>query len=88
MANQLSFLNIISTVKDLLGIWKQQNFIIAGKIQVFKSLTFSNLVYVATMYAVPKPITDHLQVIHKDFIWRGKKVKNQTLNPDRRVRRG
>ena len=27
------------------------------------------------MNAVPKTITDQLQVIHKDFIWRGKKVK-------------
>ena len=27
------------------------------------------------MNAVPKTISDQLQVIHKDFIWRGKKVK-------------
>ena len=45
------------------------------KIQVFKSLIFSKLVYVATMNAAPKTITDQLQVIHKDFIWRGNKVK-------------
>ena len=71
IANQLNFLNIIPTVKDLLGIWKQRNLTIDGKIQVFKSLNFSKLVYVATMNAVPKTITDQLQVIHKDFIWRG-----------------
>ena len=27
------------------------------------------------MNAVPKTVTDQLQVIHKDFIWRDKKVK-------------
>ena len=62
-------------LKDLLGIWKQWNLTIAGKIQVFESLIFSKLVYLATMNTVPKTITDQLQVIHKDFIWRGKKVK-------------
>ena len=33
------------------------------------------------MNAVPKTIIDQLQVIHKDFIWRGKKVqiKHSTL---------
>ena len=71
IAHQLNFLNIIQTVKDLLGIWKQRNLTIAGKIQVFKLLIFSKLVYVATMNTVPKTITDQLQVIHKDFIWRG-----------------
>ena len=75
IAHQFNFLNIIPTVKDLLGIWKQWNLTIAGKIQVFKSLIFSKLVYVATMNTVPKTITDQLQVIHKDFIWRSKKVK-------------
>ena len=68
IAHQLNFLNIIPTVKDLLGIWKQRNLTIAGKIQVFKSLIFPKLVYVATMNTVPKTITDQLQVIHKDFI--------------------
>ena len=75
IAHQLNLLNIIPTVKDLLGIWKQQNLTIAGKIQVFKSLIFSKLVYIVTMNAVPKTTTDKLQVIHKDYIWRGKKVK-------------
>ena len=75
IANQLNFLNIIPAVKDLLGIWKQQNLTIAGKIQVLKSLIFSKLVYMATMNTVPKTITDKLQVIHRDFTWRGKKVK-------------
>ena len=36
IAHQLTFLNIIPTVKDLLGIWKQRNLTMAGKIQVFK----------------------------------------------------
>ena len=75
IAHQLNSMNIIPTVKDLLCIWKQWNLTIAGKIQVFKLLIFSEFVYVATMNAVPKTISDQLQVIHKDFIWRGKKVK-------------
>ena len=67
IAHQLNFLNIIPAVEDLLGIWKQQNLTIAGKIQVFKSLIFSKLVYIATMNAVAKTITDQLQIIHKDM---------------------
>ena len=57
-SHQLIILSIIPTVKDLLGIWKQRNLTIAGKIQVFKSLIFSKLVYVATKNAVLKTITD------------------------------
>ena len=72
--NQLNFLNTISTGKDLLGIWKQRSLTVAGKVQVFKSLIFSKLVYVATVNAVPKTITD--QLIHKNFIsYGGEKVK-------------
>ena len=65
----------MNRVKNLLGIWKQRSLTIAEKIQVFKSLIFSKLVYVATMNVVPKTTTDQLQVIHRDFIWRGKKLK-------------
>ena len=40
IADQLNFLNIIPIVNDSLGIWKQKNLTIAGKIQIFMSLVF------------------------------------------------
>ena len=50
IAYQLNFLNIIQTVKDLLGRTSQFYWENSG----FKSLSFSNLVYIATRNAVPK----------------------------------
>ena len=48
---------------------------LAGKIQIFKSLIASKLVYVATMKHLPQEILDDLQSMHKDFIWDRKGLK-------------
>ena len=57
---------------------------LAGKIQIFKSLIASKLVYVATMKHLAQEILDDLQSMHKDFIWDGNraKIKHCTLIGD------
>ena len=60
---------------------KQSWLSLSGKIQVFKSLTASKSVYIASMKNVPPQFLDDIRVLHKEFIWDGKrpKVNHSTL---------
>ena len=49
--------------------------LLARKIQSFKSLIASKLVYIATMKVLPKNTLDDLQAMHKESIWDSKKPK-------------
>ena len=65
----------------MLNTWHQCYLTLGGKIQVFKSLIASKLVYIATMKTVPKHVVDSMQALHRDFIWNSKKpkIKQSTL---------
>ena len=59
-------------------------FIVGWKSSDLKSLIASKPVYVATMKHLPQEILDDLQLMHKDFIWDGKrdKIEHCTLIRD------
>ena len=61
---------------DLLT-WHQCCLTLSGKIQVFKPLTASKPVYIATMKTVPKNVVDSMQALQRDFIWNSKKLKTK-----------
>ena len=69
LANKLNFSNLIPSVNNIINLWKQRNLTIAGKIQVFRSLVFSELAFVSSTNSVPGSLIDDSQKIHKDFIW-------------------
>ena len=77
----MNFYQVTTDCRTLLNIWKQRWLSLAGKIQVFKSLIASKPVYIATMKNIPPQFLDDLQLLHKEFIWDGKrpKVKHSTL---------
>ena len=68
-------------MRSVLNTWHQHYLTLGGKIQVFKSLIASKLVYIATMTTVPKHVLDSMQALHRDFIWNSKKpkIKHSTL---------
>ena len=78
----MNFYQLIIDSRTLLNIWKQRWFSLAGKIQTFKSLIASKLVYIATMKNTPPFVLEELQALHKDFIWGGRrpKIKHSTLS--------
>ena len=76
-----NFVKLMVDFKTLLNIWKQRWLSLAGKIQVYKSLTASEPVYIATMRIVLDTIIDTLQGLHKEFMLNGQqpKIKHGTL---------
>ena len=64
-----------------MNFWKQRWLSLAGKIQVFKSLTASKPVYIATMKSLPQDVLEELHRMQKKFLWQGKraKIKHSTM---------
>ena len=55
-----------------------------GRSQIFKSIALSKMVYISTMWHPSKQTLNQLNLIQKDFIWRGRgpKIKYSTLIGD------
>ena len=81
LADQYNFVNV---TKNILSIWRLRGLSLAGRIKVFKALTLSKAVFICTMKTYSKKFVDYLNVIRKDFIWRGHKpkIKHTSLTGD------
>ena len=75
IADDKNFSDLLNGMRSVLNTWHQRYLTLGGKIQVFKSLIASKLVYIATMKTVPKHVLDSMQALHRDFIWNSKKPK-------------
>ena len=84
VAEDKNFSELTKGMKTVLNIWRQRYLTLGGKIQVFKSLIASKIVYIASMKSVPSYIVDSIQTLHKDLKWNGKKpkIKHTTLISD------
>ena len=76
-----NFISSIKKIENVLKVWKMRSLTLHGKIVIFKSLAISKIIYISHMSSVPPIIISHLDKIHKDFIWDGKKpkIKHSTL---------
>ena len=76
-----NFSDLLNCMRSVLNTWHHHYLTLGRKIQVFKSLIASKLVYIATMKTVPKHVLDSMQALHRDFIWNSKKpkIKHSTL---------
>ena len=83
LAEKCNFLNLITSMKEVLRIWGSRGLTLAGRIQIFKSIALSKM-YISTMLHPSKQTLDQLNLIQKDFIWRGRrpKIKHSTLIGD------
>ena len=68
-------------MKEVSRIWGSRGLTPAGRIQIFKSIVLSKMVYISTMLHPSKQSLDQLNLIQKDFIWRGHhpKIKHSTM---------
>ena len=84
LTNKLNFLSCTTNIQQLVKVWSQRTLTIVDRIEVYKSLLFSKLVYISSMNVVPKDVITELKVIQKNFIWRGRKpkIKHSTLTGD------
>ena len=79
-----NFLNLNTSVKGVLKIQGSRGLTLAGRIQIFKSIALSKLVYIRTMLHPSKQTLDQLILTQKDFNWRARhpKIKHSTLIGD------
>ena len=84
LAHQCNSVNVTTDTKNILSICRLRGLSLAGRIQVFKALALSKAVCICTMKPYSKKFVDDLNVIEKDFIWRGRKpkIKHTSLNGD------
>ena len=84
LAEKCNFLNLITSMKEVLKIWESRGLTIAGRIQIFKSIALSKMVYITTMLHPLKQTLHQLNLIQKDFMWRSRrpKIRHSTLIGD------
>ena len=70
-----NFMDQVANIEQLLSIWSMRSLTVAGRIQVFKSLAVSKILYVAGMNLVPIRVIEQIQKLHKKIIWNSKKPK-------------
>ena len=64
-------------MKDCLNCWSSRGLTIAGRIQIFKTLTISKVVYISTMKHPPQQFIEAFNEVQKDFMCL--KIKHSSL---------
>ena len=79
--NQKNYSQTITSIHDILKLWRMRNLSTEGKMVVFKTLAISKLVYLPLLTVIPNHITDEVAKIQKSFIWHDSspKIKHETL---------
>ena len=75
LSQKVNFLTITESIHTLVTCWKQRGLTLGGRIQVFKSLIFSKLVYASSVQYISGDVVKEICKIQKDFIWRGNRPK-------------
>ena len=68
LINQKNSCKAITSINDILKLWRMRNLSIEGKIAAFKTLAISSLVYLALLTVFPNHITDEVAKIQKSFV--------------------
>ena len=79
-----NYVEAIKSIQNTPSIWNVRDLSLAGRIQVFKVLGISKIIYLSYVNNVPISIIEELKNIHIDFIWQKKKpkIKHTTLIAD------
>ena len=72
LSQKVNFLTVTESIHTIVSCWKQRCLTLGGRIQVFKSLIFSKLVYASSVQYISGDVVKEICKIQKDFIWRGK----------------
>ena len=62
--------------------WNRRMLLLEGRRVIFKTLTVSKIVYLASLTVIPKSLVEELQKIQKTFIWHSSrpKISHKTCN--------
>ena len=73
--NNRNYLTVLKSVQEVLNLCSARGLTLAGRIQVFKTICISKILYISYMNQVPPYIIEELKKIQSSFIWKGKKTK-------------
>ena len=61
-----------------------RNLTLEGRIVVFKTLTISNIVFLALLTKIPHQVVKELEKIQKSFLWKNStpKIKHEIISRD------
>ena len=79
--NEKNFYETIKDIERILNIWKTRKLTLEGKVNIFKTLAISKLVYLVLIADVPRDIVDHVIRIQENFLWYNSnpKIKTETI---------
>ena len=68
-------------MKSWLNCWRYRGLTIARRIQIFKTLAISKVVYISTIKNPPRQSTEALNEVQQDFVWNKSrsKIKHSSL---------
>ena len=68
-------------MKSCLHCWRYRGLTIAGRIQIFKTLAISEVVYISTMKNPPRQFIEAINEVQQDFVQKksGSKIKHLSL---------
>ena len=64
----------VKNICNVIKLWRMRHLSLEDKINMFKSLALSKIVYLALLTIVPKSIIEELNEIQKKFLWSNKKM--------------
>ena len=83
LRKKLNFIEIISSIKKKLQLWKWRNLTVFGRIQIVKTFAIPMLMYRAGSICIDKEVITEANKIIYNFIWKGKdKVKRTSRISD------
>ena len=62
-------------MKQKLNNWKHRNLSLSGKVLSLKTFGLSQILYLSSVYKVPKWAITEIEFIMSDFLWNGKQHK-------------
>ena len=78
-----NFSTTLANMEKILNMWKQRNLSIIGKVQISKTYSTSQLIFITNMINTPINITKQANSILHKFLWNGPdKVKRQAMISD------
>ena len=68
LSQKVNFLMVTESIHIIVNCWKQRYLTLGSRIQVFKSLIFSKLVYASSVQYISGDVVKEICKIQKDFI--------------------
>ena len=65
---QKHFVKSITNMQSVLNLWRKRNITLEGKINIFKALALSKIVYLTLITSFSKQFIEEMQTIQKVFI--------------------